>query len=53
VNTGYHLALALLIAAVFASLLKGLDWEEALLAAFAALILWAGRGAFYRRASLW
>jgi len=52
VNAAYHLALLLLIGGVAASLLKGLDWEEALVAAVAALILWAGRGAFYRKASL-
>jgi len=53
VNVAYHLALALLIGGVVASLLKGLDWEGSLLAGLAALALWTGRGAFYRKASLW
>jgi phosphatidylglycerol lysyltransferase len=52
VNAAYHLALGLLIVGIFASLLKGLDWEEALLAGLAAAALWAGRGAFYRKSAL-
>lgn len=52
VNAAYHLALLLLVGGVLASLLKGLDWEEALISGLAAFVLWAGRGAFYRKASL-
>jgi phosphatidylglycerol lysyltransferase len=43
---------ALLAAGIALSLLKGLDWEEALLLAMALLILLPTRRAFYRRSAL-
>lgn len=52
VNTAYHLAFWLLVVGIFASLLKGLDYEEATVSFLALLALHAGRGAFYRRAAL-
>lgn len=52
-NAAYHLALGLLIIGALTSVLKGLDWEEALLAGLAAAALWTGRAAFYRQSSLW
>jgi phosphatidylglycerol lysyltransferase len=48
----WHLAMALLGAGVVASLLKGLDYEEALLLSGAALCLWWSRQQFYRKSSL-
>jgi phosphatidylglycerol lysyltransferase len=48
----YQVGIAVLILGIVASLLKGLDWEEALLLAFALGVLVAGRRGFYRRASL-
>lgn len=44
---------ALLAAGIVFSLLKGLDWEEATILAMVMACLYAGRSAFYRRASLW
>ena len=52
VHAAYHIALALLVAGIAASLLKGLDVEEALLLALVASLLVAGRAAFYRPASI-
>ena len=52
VTVASRLVLVLLIGAAVVSLLKGLAWEQALLCTVAALLLWMGRGAFYRRASL-
>jgi phosphatidylglycerol lysyltransferase len=52
VNTAYHIALALLTAGIAASLLKGLDVEEALLLAIVAAVLALGRGQFYRPSSI-
>ncbi len=52
VATAYHITLALLIAGIAASLLKGLDVEEAVLLAIVAGVLVLGRSAFYRPASL-
>ncbi|WP_041603847.1 bifunctional lysylphosphatidylglycerol flippase/synthetase MprF [Thioflavicoccus mobilis] len=52
VNAAYHLALAVLLGGVIVSLLKGLDWEAALVSGLAALLLWMGRNAFYRKATL-
>jgi phosphatidylglycerol lysyltransferase len=48
----WHLAMWLLGAGLVASLLKGLDWEEALLLALTLGLLWASRDRFYRRTSL-
>jgi len=52
VREGYQLAVALLIAGIIASLLKGLDYEEALVLAIVLAVLWLGRGAFHRPASI-
>ena len=48
----WFLALWLLAAGVLASLLKGLDWEEACVLALVGLILFASRREFHRHASL-
>ncbi len=48
----WHLAMWALGAGLVASLLKGLDWEEASLLAAMLALLWTSRDAFYRRASL-
>jgi phosphatidylglycerol lysyltransferase len=48
----WHVVMWLLGAGIVASLLKGLDFEEALLLAVAMLSLWWTRGQFYRKASL-
>ncbi len=52
VRAAYHIALALLAAGIGASLLKGVDVEEALLLALAMAVLWTGRAAFYRPSSI-
>jgi len=52
VNAAYHIALALLVAGIAASLLKGIDIEEALLLTLVAVVLVLGRGAFYRPSSI-
>jgi phosphatidylglycerol lysyltransferase len=52
VHEGYRLALMLLAAGVVASVLKGLDYEEAGILAVILSALWLGRRAFHRRASL-
>lgn len=52
VREGYRLAVALLIAGIIASLLKGLDYEEAFILAIVLAVLWLGRGAFHRPASI-
>jgi phosphatidylglycerol lysyltransferase len=48
----YRLALALLAAGIAASLLKGLDWEEALILGFLLVALLPCRQEFYRQGSL-
>jgi len=48
VEAAYHIAVWLLIAGIFASLLKGLDFEEAILLALVLGVLVLGRRAFYR-----
>jgi phosphatidylglycerol lysyltransferase len=48
VQTAYHISVWLLLAGIFASLLKGLDFEEALLLALVLGVLMLGRRAFYR-----
>jgi phosphatidylglycerol lysyltransferase len=48
----WHVTMWLLGAGVMASLLKGLDYEEALLLVAVALPLWWSRAQFYRKASL-
>ncbi|MGB5559696.1 MAG: phosphatidylglycerol lysyltransferase domain-containing protein, partial [Paracoccaceae bacterium] len=42
------IAMALMAAGIVASLLKGLDWEEAASLLFPTVVLWAFRSAFYR-----
>jgi len=48
VQAAYHISVWLLIAGIFASLLKGLDFEEAILLALVLGVLVLGRRAFYR-----
>jgi phosphatidylglycerol lysyltransferase len=48
VHAAYHIAVWLLIAGIFASLLKGLDFEEATLLLLVLGVLVLGRRAFYR-----
>jgi phosphatidylglycerol lysyltransferase len=48
----YRVALIVLSVGIVASLLKGLDWEEAGVLAFTLGVMIAGRREFYRRASL-
>jgi phosphatidylglycerol lysyltransferase len=48
----WHVTMALLGAGMLASLLKGLDYEEAMLLAAAMLPLWWTRRQFYRKSSL-
>lgn len=45
-----HVTLLVLGVGIVASLLKGVDYEEAIVAGLAALALWSARGFFYRRA---
>ncbi|HUL81604.1 MAG TPA: bifunctional lysylphosphatidylglycerol flippase/synthetase MprF [Gammaproteobacteria bacterium] len=52
VTAAYHIALALIAAGIAASLLKGLDVEEAILLAIVGAVLVLGRAAFYRPASI-
>jgi phosphatidylglycerol lysyltransferase len=52
VNAAYHATLALLAGGIVASLMKGIDVEEAALLTFIAGMLWIGRSAFYRPSSL-
>src|ERR1700720_1635629 len=48
VQAAYHIAVWLLLAGMFASLLKGLDFEEAILLTLVLGVLVLGRRAFYR-----
>ncbi len=48
VQAAYHISVWLLLAGIFASLLKGLDFEEACLLALVLGVLMLGRRAFYR-----
>jgi phosphatidylglycerol lysyltransferase len=52
IDAAYYGALALLMGGAVASLLKGLDWEEATLLATMGLALAPCRSFFYRRSSL-
>lgn len=52
IGAAYQIALWLLGAGAVASILKGLDVEEALLSLIVMATLWLGRRAFYRRASI-
>lgn len=51
-DAAYHFASILLVVGMVASLLKGLDWEEAAALGLVLSLLRASRMAFYRRASL-
>jgi phosphatidylglycerol lysyltransferase len=48
VAAAYHITVWLLVAGIFASLLKGLDFEEASLLVLVLAVLMLGRRAFYR-----
>jgi phosphatidylglycerol lysyltransferase len=48
VQAAYHITVWLLVAGIFASLLKGLDFEEASLLVLVLAVLVLGRRAFYR-----
>src|SRR5205807_742303 len=48
VQAAYHISVWLLLAGMFTSLLKGLDFEEAILLALVLGVLMLGRRAFYR-----
>jgi len=52
VHAAYHIIFWLLLAGMAASLLKGLDFEEAALLGFVLLVLRLGRSEFYRPASI-
>lgn len=52
VRAAYHITFWLLVAGIAASLLKGLDFEEALLLLVTLVVLYLGRGSFYRASSL-
>jgi len=51
-RAAYHLTFWLLLSGVAASLLKGFDFEEAMVLATVLLVLYLGRAAFYRPATL-
>jgi phosphatidylglycerol lysyltransferase len=51
-DAAYHLTLAALVLGIGASLLKGGDYEEALVLATVLLLVIPGRARFYRRAAL-
>ena len=51
-QVAYHLTFWLLVVGAVASLLKGLDVEEAVILSVVLLVLYLGRAAFYRPASL-
>lgn len=52
IGAAYQIAMWLLAAGIVTSLLKGLEFEEALLSLLVMGTLWLGRRAFYRRASI-
>lgn len=51
-GSAYQLTVAALLLGIAASLLKGLDYEEAVILTGALVLLWSARREFYRRASL-
>lgn len=51
-DAAYHLTVILLAAGIFFSLLKGFDYEEAIILAVMLGALWPCRSYFYRRSSL-
>lgn len=52
VQAAYHISFWLLVAGIAASLLKGLDFEEALALGIVLIVLTLGRRAFYRPTSI-
>jgi phosphatidylglycerol lysyltransferase len=52
IRTAYHITFWLLVAGGAASLLKGFDYEEAIMLGVVLLVLALGRSGFYRRASI-
>jgi len=52
VNAAYQVSFWMLVVAIVGSLVKGLDYEEALLAALVLGALYLGRAGFHRRASI-
>jgi phosphatidylglycerol lysyltransferase len=51
-NASYHISFWLLCAGIGASLLKGLDFEEAIVLGIVLIVLTLGRSAFYRPTSI-
>ena len=51
-DAAYHLAIGLLIAGIFASMVKGLDYEEAIVLLLILISIWPTRRHFYRKSSL-
>lgn len=51
-DSAWHLTVPLLVAGIVFSLLKGLDWEEAIFLFLLLLLLVPARGRFYREGSL-
>ncbi|HTX23750.1 MAG TPA: bifunctional lysylphosphatidylglycerol flippase/synthetase MprF [Steroidobacteraceae bacterium] len=52
IRTAYHITLWLLVAGGAASLLRGFDYEEAIMLGVVLVVLALGRDAFHRRASI-
>ncbi|HTW37405.1 MAG TPA: bifunctional lysylphosphatidylglycerol flippase/synthetase MprF [Steroidobacteraceae bacterium] len=52
IRTAFHITFWLLVAGGAASLLKGFDYEEAIMLGVVLVVLALGRGGFYRRASI-
>jgi len=52
VQAAYHITFWLLVAGIAASLLKGLDFEEAIILTFVLIVLTLGKRAFYRPTSI-
>jgi phosphatidylglycerol lysyltransferase len=51
-DAAYHLAVGLLIAGIIASMVKGLDYEEAIALLMILVAIWPTRRHFYRKSSL-
>jgi len=52
IDGAYYLSIALLVVGAVSSLLKGFDWEEAMVLCFVLLLLLPSRRLFYRHAAL-
>jgi phosphatidylglycerol lysyltransferase len=52
IRAAYHITFWLLVAGAAASLLKGFDYEEAIMLGVVLIVLELGRNGFYRRASI-